>query len=241
MIVRRFGDGPELTWIHGLGESSVSFESTIAMMPGYRHRLIDLPGYGRSSWDDAPESLEALAAHLAPSLQGAVAIGHSMGGVLVTMLAERGALRGCVNIDGNISSGDCVFSGKAAAFTCDEFRAHGFATLRDQVYRDGIEKLPLRGYHAAMCFASPDVFWGHARDLVAMSAREDLAERFAALKVPALYLAGDPDGICARSKQLLSEAGANWQPIAPSGHWVYLDQPRAFVDAVRQFVARIPE
>lgn len=234
MTIRRWGAGPDLVWIHGLGESSVSFDPIARLMPSFRHTLVDLPGYGRSRWDDAPESLEALAARLAGWLrtQRAVVIGHSMGGVLGTMLGERGVARGVVNIDGNISSGDCVFSGKAAAFSKDDFRAHGFAQLRDAVYRDGVDKPPLRGYAAAMCFASPDVFWGHARDLVEMSAREDLAARFAALTVPALYLAGDPDGVCARSKQLLNEAGANWQAVAPAGHWVYLDQPRAFVAAV---------
>jgi len=50
MIVRRVGKGPRVVWIHGLGESSVSFEPVIARMPDYTHVLVDLPGYGRSPW-----------------------------------------------------------------------------------------------------------------------------------------------------------------------------------------------
>jgi pimeloyl-ACP methyl ester carboxylesterase len=242
MTVRRHGAGPELVWIHGLGESSVSFDA-IARHPalaGFAHVLPDLPGYGRSSWIDAPTTLESLATHLAAWLAErpkALVVGHSMGGVLGTLLAERGALRAVVNIDGNISRGDCTFSGKAAAYTVEDFRAHGFAAMRDAVYRDGLAQAPLRGYHAAMCNASPEVFYGHACDLVTMSLREDLAPRFGALTVPALYLAGVPDGICARSRELLTTAKARWIGVEPAGHWVYLDQPDAFARAVAGLLA----
>ena len=240
MTVRRWGAGPELVWIHGLGESSVSFDA-IARHPalaGFAHVLPDLPGYGRSPWPGAPTALVPLAAHLAAWLAArppALVIGHSMGGVLATLLAEQGAVRAIVDIDGNLSPGDCNFSGVAAAYSLADFRAHGFAAMRDKVYRDGIDALPLRGYHAAMCNASPDVFHGHAADLVAMSAVEDLAPRFAALRVPALYLAGVPDGICAHSRELLATHGARWLGIEPAGHWVYLDQPDAFARAVADF------
>ena len=67
MTVRRFGAGPELVWIHGLGESSVSFDA-IARHPalaGYAHTLPDLPGYGRSPWPHAPVRLGALSTRLA--------------------------------------------------------------------------------------------------------------------------------------------------------------------------------
>ena len=44
MVVRRAGAGPRIVWIHGLGESSVSFEPVVAAMPGFTHVLVDLPG-----------------------------------------------------------------------------------------------------------------------------------------------------------------------------------------------------
>ena len=47
MVVRRTGMGPRVVWIHGLGESSVSFEPVIEKMTGCSHVLVDLPGYGR--------------------------------------------------------------------------------------------------------------------------------------------------------------------------------------------------
>src|SRR6185369_6683649 len=122
MMVRRFGDGPELVWIHGLGEWSLSFDP-VARHPalaGFAHVLPDLPGYGRSPWpnggdvddvDDLARVADRLAAWIgdrAPAL-----IGHSMGGVLASLVAERIAVRAVVDVEGNLSMGDCVFSAKA--------------------------------------------------------------------------------------------------------------------------------
>src|SRR5258705_9761295 len=160
MVVRRTGgEGKRVVWIHGLGESSVSFEPVIAKMPGFSHVLVDLPGYGRSPWPEAATSLPTLADHLASWLSGqppALLVGHSMGGVLAQLVAERTHVAGIVDIDGNISRGDCTFSLKAHAYSLAEFRDHGLAAMRAEVYADGATRPELRTYHAAMCFASPD-------------------------------------------------------------------------------------
>ena len=242
MSVRRWGAGPELVWIHGLGESATSFDpiATRPELAGYTHVLPDLPGYGRSAWHDAPRSLDALADRLAGWLgarPAAALIGHSMGGVLATLIAERAPVRAVVDIDGNLSSGDCTFSAQAAAYTADAFAAGGFAAMRDAVFVRAASEPPLRGYHAAMVYACPEVFHAHAAELVAMSAREDLPRRLAALRAPALFVAGVPGGVCARSRALLAEVGARWIGIEPAGHWVYLDQPDRFTEQVAAFLA----
>ena len=57
-----------------------------------------------------------------------------------------------------------------------------------------------------MMFAMPAMFHRHAHELVEMSRAGTLAPRLAALKVPALFVAGVPDGICAESRALLDRA-----------------------------------
>lgn len=238
MSVRRTGDGPEIVWIHGLGESSTSFEPVVAQMPGFQHTLVDLPGYGRSPWPAEAPSLDALADHLARWVQPSAAlIGHSMGGMLAQVIAERAPVRAIVDVDGNLTRGDCTFSATASSYSLAEFRARGFAELRAQVYADGATQPPLRGYHAAMCFASPDVFHRQAADLVALSAAGTLPARLAALRVPVLYVAGGVNGgICADSRALLDRLGVRWICLEPSGHWVYLDQTARFAAEVAAFV-----
>jgi 3-oxoadipate enol-lactonase len=241
MVVRRTGEGPRVVWIHGLGESSVSFEPVVSRMPGFSHVLVDLPGYGRSPWPEAATNLLTLADHLAGWLADqppAFLIGHSMGGVLAQLIAERTHVKGIVNVDGNISRGDCTFSALSHQYTLAEFRERGFAEMRAKVYADGATRPELRTYHAAMCFASPDVFHRHAADLVELSTRNTLASRLAALSSPALFVAGVPDGVCAETRRLLDEHKIRWVGIEPAGHWVYLDQIERFVQEVSSFLRR---
>lgn len=244
MMVRRFGSGPEILWIHGMGEQSQSIDPVAARpaFAGFSHTLIDLPGYGRSPWPEDVEPLEQLAAGLAAWIgdRRPAVIGHSMGGVLATLIAERTAVRAVVDVDGNISRGDCTFSAKVAAHPLDDFVAHGLGALRAAVYEAGRTDLPLRDYHAAMTLASPRVFHRHALDLVAMSEPEMLVTRLAALRAPALFVAGVPGGICERSRALLDRRGVRWIGLEPAGHWVHLDQPDRFAAEVAGFLGGLP-
>jgi pimeloyl-ACP methyl ester carboxylesterase len=238
------GEGPLVVWLHGLGESSLCFAaiSRHRKLQGFRHRLIDLPGYGRSSWPAQAYSLEEGATELATLLGQETAptilIGHSMGGVLAQLVAERapGAVRAIINIDGNLSIGDCTFSGRAAALDLEYFEFSGFDELRDWVYRKGAGSTALRGYYASMRFADPRVFHRHSIDLLTYSKVEDFAARAAALPMPALFIAGVPDGVCAHSKGLLDSAGAVWRGVEQAGHWPFLDRPEDFATATADFL-----
>jgi pimeloyl-ACP methyl ester carboxylesterase len=253
MMVRRSGSGPELVWLHGLGEQSRSLDAIAAhpALAGFAHVLIDLPGYGRSPWpdggahpDDLADDLEQLADRLAGWIgdRRPALIGHSMGGVLATLIAERIAVRAVIDVEGNLSRGDCTHSAQAAAYSIDDFVAHGFATMRAEVYQGGSTDVALRGYHAAMTMASPRVFHHHALQLVAMSEPETLVARLAALRAPVLFVAGGlPGGICERSRALLDRHAVRWVGIEPAGHWVHIDQPDRFAAAVAEFLGSRPE
>lgn len=239
MMVRRTGSGPTVVWIHGLGESSAGFEPVLPELQGYTHVLVDLPGYGRSPWPEDVVGLDEVAARLARWLaneQPAVLVGHSMGGVLATFIAEIAPVRGVVNIDGNLTRGDCTFSGQAASYSLADFRARGFDKVREQVYADGAKHHELRGYHAAMYFAAPNVFHRHSLDLVELSTGDTLGPRLAALTVPKLFVAGVPGGVCGASRLRLDELAIPWLSIEPAGHWVHLDQHERFATAVDTFL-----
>lgn len=245
MMVRRFGTGPEVVWIHGLGEWSQNFDAVAAhpALAGFSHVLPDLPGYGRSPWpeSDEGEGLERLADRLVAWLgdRRPALIGASMGGVLATLIAERTAVRAVIDVDGNVSLGDCTFSGKAAAYSLDDFVASGFAALRAEVYEAGRTEPALRGYHTALSAASPRVFHRHARELVAMSASEQLVPRLAALRTRVLFIAGVPGGICEHSRRLLDRHAVRWIGLAPAGHWVHRDQPDAFASSVAELLREV--
>jgi pimeloyl-ACP methyl ester carboxylesterase len=244
MAVRRLGGGPELVWLHGLGDTSASVDA-IASHPslaGFTHVLPDLPGYGRSPWPAEPSTVEELGASLARWIgdRAPVVIGHSLGGVLATLIAERTRVRAVVNVEGNLSPGDCTFSAQATAYSLDAFTGGGFDAIRDATYRRGVTELPLRAYHAGLTVASPRTFHRHAEGLVAMSADEQLAARWAGLAVPALYVAGAPGGISARSLELLEHHGVRRLVYEPAGHWPHVDHVARFAGDVAAFLASAP-
>jgi pimeloyl-ACP methyl ester carboxylesterase len=142
-----------------------------------------------------------------------------------------------VNIDGNLTRGDCTFSAIASEYSVDDFCARGFTEMRAKVHADGVTRSELRTYHAAMCFASPLMFHRHANELVQLSTEGTLAPRLAALHVPKLFIAGVPDGICVESRALLDQLRVRWVGIEPAGHWVYLDQQDRFAAEVSRFLA----
>src|SRR5690606_15654748 len=65
------GLGRVLLWLHGLGDSGVSFEQLAGApeLAGWRQLSPDLPGYGRSPWPAQPWDLAAQADHLAAWLR----------------------------------------------------------------------------------------------------------------------------------------------------------------------------
>ncbi len=245
MAVRtRAGGGRTLVWIHGLGEAGRCFDAITAhpRLAHYRHVVPDLPGYGRAPWPAVRCGLEATADALAGWLRARgdapVVIGHSLGGVLATLCAERdpGGMSAVIDVDGNVSLGDCTFSSQFAAMDEAELASGGFARVWGTLYASAGADLALRGYAASMAFADPVQLWRHACELVTLSDGETLAARRAALPVPLRFLAGTPGGICARSRALLTAAGVRFSDIGPGGHWPFIDQPDAFAGAVADFV-----
>ncbi|UCF66592.1 MAG: alpha/beta hydrolase [Acidobacteriota bacterium] len=239
-----------LVWIHGLGESGLCFEQIVtdAELAATRHLVADLPGYGRSAWPEIPATLTETADRLAGWLvrrgePPSVLVGHSMGGVIALLLAERHPqlVLALIDIDGNKSIDDCSFSEPAARASAESFRARGFESLKEQVYRDGARDEALRGYYVSLRLADPVSYHAHARELVALSLDERLADRLAALRLPALFVAGVPRGVSERSRELLARAGVRCALVTESGHWPFIDRPRQFTAAIESWLSEVLE
>lgn len=238
-----------LLLLHGLGESGLCFQGLMESpeLAGWNCLVPDLPGYGKSSWPSRPLSLSEQADVLAAWIgeRGSdplVIAGHSMGGVLGLIFCEKypDLVQGFVNVEGNISIGDCVYSSQAARWTLEQWLARGFNELQESVYREGLEDPPMRGYYVGMRLCDPRLFHLNGLELVDLSRSEELAGRMAELEVPALYIGGTPGGFGQRSQELLTRAGVDWFAIENSGHWVFLDQPGPFLRVLTDFLERFP-
>jgi pimeloyl-ACP methyl ester carboxylesterase len=248
-VRRAAAGGRALVYVHGLGESSRCFEELAAhpVLAGRRHVLVDLPGYGRSPRPAPARSLTELADLVAGWLgarePGATLVGHSMGGVIGTILCERhpGALGAFVNVEGTVSPGDCTFSALAAVQQREAFAAGGFDRLREVVRERGAADRALLGAHASMILADARAYHAHACELVALSADESMAARLAAIaaRTPTLYVAGVPGGAAARTLELLDAHAIATARIEPAGHWPFVDQLDAVAEAIHAFAARV--
>ncbi|HVS13553.1 MAG TPA: alpha/beta hydrolase [Thermoanaerobaculia bacterium] len=237
-------------WIHGLGESGLGFEGpmTDPRLGPFAHLAPDLLGYGRSPWPPQPLALADHAAQLRGWLQRnalgeLILIGHSMGGVIGTLLCEDPEELGrrlvaFVDVEGNVSPTDCTNSATAAAYDLDGFLDHGWRALGDEIYELGGRHRANRGYYASLRLADPRTFHRNSCELVAMSARRDLARRLGALRLPRVYVHGRPGGTQQGSLDLLAEAGVERIAIDGAGHWPFVDRPDAFGAALASWLAK---
>lgn len=246
MVLRSVGHGAPVLWVHGLGESGLCFEEVVQRpeLGGFEHWLVDLPGYGRSAWQP-PCSLEDTVAAVEPVLQrlgSCIVVGHSMGGVLAVMLAERFGVtrvRAVVNIEGNLSLGDCQYSSRVVSTSFQDYLQHGRELLLNSLYQMGISDEAHRGYYASMRLAQPNTVYLHSQNLVEVSRSETMIARMKALELPLLYLAGYPRGICERSLNLIRESPIEHELLSPAGHWPFIDQPKEFADKLADWLRRV--
>jgi pimeloyl-ACP methyl ester carboxylesterase len=241
------GKTPALVWIHGLGESGLCFEKIVGhpRLKTLRHLVPDLPGYGRSAWPQEPMTLEAVAGHLSSWLSERdeaplLLVGHSMGGVVGQLLAERHPDRilALADVEGNISGDDCTLSARVADQPIEDFLSNGFEKIADWVYRSGSSDIAIRGAYASLRLCDPRAFHLHSRELVEISLGETLASRLAHLPMPTVFIASQPVGAAKRSLDLLAKARVRTVVISPSGHWPFIDKPDLFVEALCQMLGR---
>ncbi|MBF0613003.1 MAG: alpha/beta fold hydrolase [Magnetococcales bacterium] len=115
--------------IHGLGESALCFLGLkdALSLRGWEVFVPELPGYGQRR-NHPPGSFDTLVTELASYLTApTVVLGHSMGGVLGTILCVRHQkhVLAFLNVEGNLSLDDCSFSSIAERQTEIEFLKQG--------------------------------------------------------------------------------------------------------------------
>ena len=259
------GKGPQtIIFIHGLGSYLPAWNKNIAeLSQHYRTIALDLPGYGKSSKENAQVGMKAYAdAVLALmdelKIEKAVLTGHSMGG----QVAITAALQAPERVQKLILAAPAGLE----TFTDQQKQLFKATVTPESIAKSTPEQITANikvNFHqmpadaqfmveerVTMMHAAqfPDYTKAVAQGVAAML-DEPVYEKLPQLKVPTLILFGENDALIPNrylnpnlTTQAVAEMGRERIPgsqvklLPQAGHMLQFEQPKAFNQAVREFL-----
>ena len=231
---RIIGTGSPLILIHGFGVSGYVWQRVLPYLAQeYQVFIIDLPGYGRSTYREtrAPWRLREMAPLLAGWLQhmhlsSVHLVGHSMGGAIAIHLAAQNPelVKSLTLID----AAGMPFRSTFSALAVRSF--HSFVQLRNGGYPLPLVRDVLR--------PRVRLFWQGATQMTASDFRAEIAT----LTMPTLIIWGEQDVLVPISLGYeLRDAlpHAVFVPISDSGHRPMLAQPALMSGVVLAFLSEL--
>ncbi len=243
------GDGPPLVLVHGITDCRRMWDPLVpALATDHRVIAVDLRGHGESARKPAydpftmADDVHAVIEH-AGVTDPPVLVGHSLGGIVVTMYLAQHDARGVVNVDQPLE-----ISGFKTMLTSVEPMLRGdeatFRAVLDALFDQLFGPLDATERARVTAEASPeqDVVLGvwdlaltmDAHDLDAMI-RDGLAD----VRVPYLTILGNEPGDY--TTWLTSAMPHAVVDVWPGyGHFLQLVDKERFVARVREFEATLP-
>jgi pimeloyl-ACP methyl ester carboxylesterase len=230
--------------IHGLGDSPRVWRGVRKPLARKGRNVIApaLPGFGGTPPLVARrQGLEGLAGWLEGEIRRrsrdrqVVVIGHSMGGMIGTLVASRmPELCGLINIEGPLTLDDCDTSRQAAESS--DF-PHWFRVFKRAVRAPGSGAPP--HYGASVDEAHGPSFGACAKDIVALARRSQMAKLYAGLLVPRIFFYGvAPGGMSKRSRAFLKVHACETEEFAAAAHWPMTEASDEFNQALMRGIER---
>lgn len=240
-------DRPTLFMIHGLVGSLYYFDPQ-ARMAGVSVITEDLLGYGRHV--DAPTdrlTLASQADYVAQFIdglpdQGLWLLGHSMGGAVAVLAADRrpGRVGGIINVEGNFTEKDAFWSQKIAAKRPDEW-AEEYRVMQEDpsgwLERCGIEPDPQRVTWAKHILTNQPASTVYAMSKALINETLDsgyleTVRRLLGRGLPMHLVAGAKSAVDWGVPDFVRVAAASYLEQPDAGHVMMLEAPSAFCDIV---------
>jgi pimeloyl-ACP methyl ester carboxylesterase len=255
------GQGPDVVFIPGLASSRLTWKATAERLRGkYRLHLIQIAGFSgeparaNGSGDVLLPTAEAIDAYLVEQkLTPATLVGHSLGGTTVLYLAEKHPehLKKAMMVDAIPFMGVLFGAKDADAVRPMAAQTRDMMAKGGPAYASGVTPM-IKG----MVSREPDqqtvIGWGLASDpsVVGRAAYDDftldLRPDLAGLKtrLTLLYPDNKPNGAPAAAVDAQYQAAYAAAPVVKvvriddAKHFIMLDQPQAFADALDAFLAQ---
>jgi pimeloyl-ACP methyl ester carboxylesterase len=247
---------PLLLFVHGLGDSGLSYEDVFSyarLADQYNIVVPDLIGYGRSSQASAPERY-SFAAHIERlwrlieqlEADNIILLGHSMGGDITTLMCREnrgGAIKKYINMEGDVTQHELFISSKAV----DAERRGRFDKWFEDVlkYRTMFRKLghlrSSRLYFASLNFCRKEAFVRNARELVDLNTCLDgeftskIGEIYCQLDITRIFCYGG-QSCSEETLSFLKQRKMKVKGFAEAGHSVMVDASADFYHFVADFI-----
>ncbi|KAI1028631.1 hypothetical protein LB503_002784 [Fusarium chuoi] len=243
--IRRDGPLIPIFFLHGFGGTKEDYVD-IALNPLFAGRpflAYDTPGSGESTMLD----LSLLSMSLLVSIAERVLeqfnitqyhlVGHSMGGLVANLLAQRQAslVQSFINIKGNLAPEDCFLSRQVIHYPSDDPEAFVDEflerTRRSPLYGNGLYAASFRSKVQA------SVVRPTFESMVDCTDNGRLLEAFENFDFPRMYMFGEQYASLSYLPRLV-KAGVELAEIPHSGHFVMYSNPVAMWERIAQFVSR---
>ncbi|KAH8086572.1 Alpha/Beta hydrolase protein [Filobasidium floriforme] len=250
---------PPIVFLHGFGGTKEDYLD-IQFQDRFNGRSFlayDSPGHGESTCDDPTrismsflvDVAEALINALLGSSASFYLVGHSMGGLVSLLLAQKcrkGRVLGFVNIKGNLAPEDCFLSRQIYQYPSDSETADGAAkdfleAFLDRAKRSGYYGDPI--YAAGFLSKVPNIHIVRPT-LTSMVSTTDnatpgLLDQFLALPCPKMYMYGEQFSSLSYLPKLEQEEGVELAMIPHAGHFIMYTNPVGMWDRIYGFIQRI--
>ncbi|WP_417591581.1 alpha/beta fold hydrolase [Parasphingorhabdus sp.] len=230
------GTGPAVILLHGNGHSHHEFSRVIPLLAD-NHRVIswDMPGHGASRMATATLSIEESAdalreglAHL--GIHDAAIVGTSIGAFIAAAFAAKNPSEARALVLAEMQLRTRAWWDKAWPVVETMFgecvQTHDYVQAR---LESPLDEALLARWNGDRQLAGADTM------IAAMAALRDhpIATTLSRITVPTLFLFGEsgPTVDCAETLGL-SLPGARQQVIPQAGHFISIDQPQAFAQAI---------
>jgi pimeloyl-ACP methyl ester carboxylesterase len=218
--------------LHGLGTSSATFDELkkSPALSGYKFITPDYAGHARAlnetyRGDPLAFAAEKISVQIEELGENAFLVGHSMGGALALLIADKIPTRvsGVISIEGNLISEDCGLVSRRLALAPDTAAVE---KLRKEVIEMALQfKNP--GWDAwakDIAQVPPAILKDYASSVVRLSDSGNLIRIFGSIKKPKAYIYGD-DYIGHPVIKKLAAASVPTYHAKGTGHFIMRDAP----------------
>lgn len=244
---RHDGIGPRLVLVHGFTQTHACWGDLVGPL-SVDHEVIavDAPGHGRSS--QVAVDLAHGASLLGEAGGQAVYLGYSMGGRLCLhlALANPTLVRGLIVVSATGGIEDEVARhdrGRLDEARARQLESQGLdAFLDDWLAQPMFANVPERAQCVEARRSNTVDGLASSLRLAGTGSMQPLWDHLHALAMPVLVIAGEADpAYVSQARRMGDVIGANatFSIIAEAGHATHLEQPEAFLDVVRAWLASI--